>query len=127
MLNTTGITTETATSPKQILFNVEHQMSVGVRVDATGVVADSDGKKILYAGTPMVGSLEARGTAFVKQSAEAVATGILLHDVDVTAGATNATLLIWGFVNLDRIDTTTAALLTTAVKGDLAKITFLKD
>lgn len=39
--------------------------------------------------------------------------GVLLHDVDVTNGDDNGTLLIFGFVNINRLDTATAnALLT---------------
>ena len=34
--------------------------------------------------------------------------GVLLHDVDVTAGDDNGTLLIFGFVNINRLDTATA-------------------
>ena len=34
--------------------------------------------------------------------------GVLLHDVDVTAGDDNGTLLIFGFVNVNRLDTATA-------------------
>ena len=44
--------------------------------------------------------------------------GVLLHDVDVTAGDDNGTLLIFGFVNINRLDTDTAAALL-AVESDL--------
>lgn len=125
MLNHTGITKVTAVAPNQILFNVEHQLSVGIVCGNTGVTADTNGKKILKAGTPMTGTLTARDTAFTKASDTAV--GVLLHDVDVTAGNNNGTLLIFGFVNIDRIDDTTAALLTTEIQGALPMIKFLKD
>lgn len=126
MLNHTGITKVTAVAPNQILFNVEHQLSVGIVCGNTGVTADTNGKKILKAGTPMAGTLTARDTAFAKAS-DTTAVGVLLHDVDVTAGNNNGTLLIFGFVNIDRIDDTTAALLTTEVQGALPMIKFLKD
>lgn len=130
MFNNTGITKETAVAVNQILAFVEPQVSVGVVVNNTGVTADSDGKKILKAGTPLTGNLEARTTAFTKASTtEGVsnAVGILLHDVDVTAGNNNATLLIFGFVNLERVDSTTAALITTEVKTALkGGVTFIK-
>ena len=126
MLNHTGITKVTAVAPNQILFNVEHQLSVGIVCGNTGVTADTDGKKILKAGTPMAGTLTARDTAFTKAS-DTTAVGVLLHDVDVTAGNNNGTLLIFGFVNIDRIDDTTATLLTTEVQGALPMIKFLKD
>lgn len=126
MLNHTGITKVTAVAPNQILFNTQHQFSVGIVCGNTGVNADGEGKKILKAGTPLTGDLTARETAFTKVS-DGTAVGILLHDVDVTAGDNNGTLLLFGFVNTDRIDETTAALITTDVKGALPMIMFLND
>lgn len=236
MFNNTGITKVTAVAVNQILAFVEPQVSVGIVVDNTNVVANDEGRKILRAGTPVTGSLEARTTAYTKattttgtkgtwtceittafasdekikingveytcgatesetdkvfaganagaQAASLVnivndpnfvltnssgvltftqktadeagaaptvtktattgaigtvtagtaavdgvsnATGVLLHDVDVTAGNNNATMLIFGFVNLDRLDSATAALITGAVKKALnAKVTFIK-
>ena len=109
----------------QILFNTDPQVSVGVLVSDAGITAGDDGKKIVKAGTPMAGDLKARGTAFTKATEGVV--GVLLHDVDVTAGAENGTLLIFGFVDLNKVDTETAALITgdieTALKGG---VTFLK-
>jgi hypothetical protein len=114
----------------QILFYTDPQVSVGVLVSNTGITAGADGRKIVKAGTPLTGSLEARGTAFAKASTtEGVsnAVGVLLHDVDVTAGAENGTLLIFGFVDLNKVDTTTAALITSDVKTALkGGVTFLK-
>lgn len=124
------IKTQTYVNVNQILFNTDPQVSVGVLVSNSGITAGDDGKKIVKAGTPLTGSLEARGTAFAKASTtEGVsnAVGILLHDVDVTAGAENGTLLIFGFVDLNKVDTTTAALITSDVKTALkGGVTFLK-
>ena len=124
------IKTETAVNVSQILFCTDPQVSVGIQVTNTGISADSNGKKILKAGTPLYGSLEARGTAFVKASTtEGVsnAVGILLHEVDVTAGAQNATMLIFGFVDLNKLATATATLIDSAVKTALkGNVTFLK-
>lgn len=124
------IKNQTFVNVNQILFNTDPQVSVGVLASNTGVSADSDGKKILKAGTPMTGNLEARGTAFSKASTTSGvsnAVGVLLHDVDVTAGNENATLLIFGFVDLNKVDTTTAALVTSEVKTALkGGVTFLK-
>lgn len=127
MLNRTGIKKETLAGPVQILFNVQNQMSVGIRVDDAYSVT-RDGRKIVPAGTPLSGSLEARNTAFVKAvDTTNPATGVLLHDVDVTEGDANGTLLIWGFVDLNKVDTATAALITSNRKTELAgKVTFLK-
>lgn len=132
MLNNTGITKVTGAAPVQILFNVQNQMSVSIVVD-DGYSVTRDGKKIVPAGTPLSGDLTARETAFVqaKDATSAgndgkAATGVLLHDVDVTNGDNNGTLLIWGFVDLNKLDTTTAALITATRKSEMKNITFLK-
>lgn len=129
MLNRSGIIKETAVAPSQILFNVQNQMSVGVIVDETVGTAGEDGRKIVKAGTPLNGDLTARGTAFMAaKDTSNPAVGVLLHDVDVTDGDANGTLLIWGFVNLNRMDSTTAGLITATRKTELAgRVWFLKD
>lgn len=129
MLNRSGIIKETAVAPSQILFNVQNQMSVGVIVDETVGTAGEDGRKIVKAGTPLNGDLIACGTAFVAaKDTSNPAVGVLLHDVDVTDGDANGTLLIWGFVNLNRMDSTTAGLITATRKTELAgRVWFLKD
>ena len=125
MLNQTGVRKENAAVPNQILFNVQHQMSVGVQV-AQSAGVDKDGKKIVKAGTPLSGNLRARKTAFTGGGTTPV--GVLLHDVDVTKGAANGTLLIFGFVNMDRLDTDTKALVTSDAETSLTgKIWFLND
>jgi hypothetical protein len=130
MLNQSGIKKTTGAAPVQILFNVQNQMSVGIKLakNFAGAVTEN-GRKIVKAGTPLSGDLTVRGTAFVAAAdTTAPAVGILLHDVDVTDDAANATLLIWGFVNLSRVDSTTAALITATRKTELAgKVWFLKD
>lgn len=128
MLNKSGITTVTAVTPNQILFNVAHQVSVGVKLakNFTGAVTEN-GRKIVKAGTPLTGDLTARGTAFTAAGTDN-AVGVLLHDVDVTDAIGNGSLLIFGFVNLNRIDATTAAKITSGVKTALkGNVTFLKD
>lgn len=134
MFNKTGIKKTTGAAPVQILFDVQNQVSVSIVVD-DGYSVTRDGRKIVPAGTPLSGSLTARNTAFVKavdNTAESgasngkPATGVLLYDVDVTDGDTNGTLLIWGFVDLNKIDATTAALLTATRQGEMPSIKFLK-
>lgn len=133
MLNQTGIKKETYGSTNQILFNVEPQVSVGIVVDdSVQATANSLGKKIVKAGTPLTGDLTNRLIPFTAAKAGSAseasdAVGVLLHDVDVTTGDANGTLLIFGFVNLDRIDETTQGKLTSYVKTALAgRVTFLK-
>lgn len=129
MFNRPGIKKETLAAPQQILFNVQNQMSVPILVDKSMASVTVDGRKVVKAGTPLNGDLAARGTAF-KAAADstAPAVGVLLHDVDITDNNANGTLLIWGFVNLDRLDSATAGLITATRKTELAgRIWFLKD
>lgn len=130
MYNNIGVTKTSYLNKNQILFAVEHQVSMSIVVDDANITAGSNGKKIVKAGTPLAGSLDARTTAFTKASSSGSpsvsnAVGILLHDVDVTAGENNGTLLIFGFVNTNRIDATTKALITAEVKAALPMIKFV--
>lgn len=132
MMNKSGITKVTGAAPTQILLNTEFQFSMGVVVGSTGITADSDGKKIIKAGTPLAGNLDARTTAFTKaattgeSSPTSNAVGVLLHDVDVTSGNANGTILIFGFVNTNRLDSATKALIDAPTKTALnGKVTFI--
>ena len=127
MYNNTGIKKETYGNRNQLLFAVEHQVSMSIVVDETAFTVTENGRKIAKAGTPVTGSLDARGTAFtsaVTATNASNAVGILLHDVDVTDGDNNGTLLLHGFVNTNRIDATTKAKITAEVKKALPLIVF---
>lgn len=125
MLNNTGIKKETYGSGKQILFAVEHQVSMGIVVNQSVGVTEGT-KKIAKAGTPLTGNLDARGTAFTAAttSTDSNAVGILLHDVDVTVDDNNGAILLFGFVNTNMIDGTTKAKITEDVKKALPMIKF---
>ena len=111
-------------TPKQIMLADTLTAAFGVVVDATaGVVVGS--KKIVKAGTPITGDIEARNTAFTK-AGEDNAVGILLHDVDVTEGNANGTIVLSGYVDLEKLDADAFALITAGVKETLSgKVTFL--
>lgn len=120
-----GITTTKVTTPVDILFCTDNAVSVSIIVKQD---SGTDTNNVVKAGTPMKGDLKDRTKQFEKDSTGDETVGILLHDVDVTKGDNNGTLLLTGFVNLDRVDETTAQLITenveTALKGN---IIFLKD
>lgn len=114
MLNRDGISKTTYGAPKQILANVDLQSSVGCIVpQALGVVVGA--KKIAKAGTPIKVDLMNRQNAVAKADGTTAMNAVLLHDVDVTAGNANGTALVFGFVNVNRVETDVAALITTAV------------
>ena len=129
------IKTETFGADKNILIAPDLAMTIGCIVTNTGITADSKGRKIIKAGTPVGGTtsvLENRQTALIvtnNANAEAAAAsdgknsqGFLLHDVDVTDGNANATLVIEGTVDLLKLDVTIAA----DAKKVLTKINFMK-
>ncbi len=127
MLNRSGITNTSMAATKQILANVDLQSSVGCIVPQTlGVVVGS--KKIAKAGTPIKIDLMNLQTAAVKADGTTALNAVLLHDVDVTAGNANGTALIFGFVNVNRVDSDVATAITTAAAADGVSqmITFMK-
>lgn len=128
MLNQTGFKTESATTRKMILVDELNSTAFSVVVDATGVSADSDGKKILKAGTPVKGDLKDRNTPWVKETT--TPNGIILHDVDVTgltSGQTrNSQVVVFGFIDVNKLDTDVQALITPGVESALKMIQFVK-
>lgn len=122
-----GVKVESAVNVNQILGALTRYHAVGVIVASAAGVTEN-GRKVVKAGTPLAGDLLNRAVAFTAATG-ANATGILLHDVDVTDGdAGDGALLVGGVVNVDRIDATTATKITsdvvTALKG---KIEFIKN
>jgi len=111
------VKTTNYTSNAEILKYAEHYVGCAVMVSDSGVTADSDGRKIVPAGT-LVG-----GTASGAVSADNSATteGVLLHDTDVTYGNAPGTMIIHGFVDLDKLP----AAPSSGAKTALPQITFM--
>lgn len=127
MLNSTGIKKDALGNAKQILANVDLQMSVGCVVAKTdGVTVGS--KTIVKAGTPIQIDLNNLTAAAKKATGTVAMNAVLLHDVDVTNGNNNGTALLFGFVNTSRLDSDVKALVTTAqTAANISKlITFVK-
>lgn len=127
MLNRSGVSKTTLTAPKQILSNVELQSSVGCIVpQSLGVTVGTN--KIAKAGTPIKIDLMNLQTVAQKADGANAMNAVLLHDVDVTAGNANGTALIFGFVNVNRVESDVAAAITaaTAAEGRSTLVTFMK-
>lgn len=134
MLNQTGVIKKVYGNTTQILIAPELSFPVGVVVDDAKYVTES-GKKIVKAGTPLVGDLTKRDAVFtVYEAATQIEggttstpkppVGVLEHDVDVTYGESNGSLITFGFVNIARLDATTKARITDDVKSKLPMIQF---
>lgn len=125
MLNQTGVTRKDYVNRKTILVDELNSSALPCLISNTGVTAGSDGKKIVKAGTPVYGSLMARNTAMTVSGAEnAKPCGVILHDVDVTNGAANSQVLYFGFIDVTKVDSTTATTLK-AQEANLKMITLV--
>lgn len=126
MFNKDGVKTTNYGAPVQILANVEHQYSVGCRVPQSLGTTIAGVGKIAKAGTPVYIDLSNLQTPVAAPAAASgdnpavVANAVLLHNVDVTDGTKNGTALIWGFVNVNRLESDVRALVTAGTKvGDV--------
>ena len=123
MLNRSGVTRTSYGAPRQILANANLQSSVGCVVDQEVGIAVGV-KKIAKAGTPIVVDFMNLATPAKAASATNM-TAVLLHDVDVTEGNANGTALIFGFVNVNRVDADVAAKIATVTTNN-SQVTFIK-
>ena len=103
------------------------QSSVGCIVpQSLGVTVGNS--KIAKAGTPIKVDLLNLKTAAAKADGTTAMNAVLLHDVDVTKGNANGTALIFGFVNVNRVESDVATAITTALTatGVSSLIAFMK-
>ena len=118
-----------------ILFNLAPYAARPIMVESDNVPADSNGRKIVKAGS----LLDAQGRAFVKPSNTVIpvndgtARYVLLKDVDVTAGDKVGAGVYQGTLNLAKIEanlTTDAQnpfVVSESAKAALRGIFFMKD
>lgn len=117
MLNKSGIVKADYATPKQILADPNLQFSIGCLVPTSVVDSTTTAK----AGTPICVDLNNINTACKKvDNSTVLANAVLLHDVDLSHGQANGTALIFGFIDLNKVDTTTQTTLKTALSSDNA-------
>ena len=114
MLNQSTVRTTTGTTRKTILVDEFNSTALPCMVSNTGVEANSEGKKIVKAGTPVAGSLTARETAFTVAKDGTGAVGVVLHDVDVTGGTANSQVVIFGFIDVSKLESDVVAMVNAA-------------
>lgn len=123
MFNNDGVKNAKYGAPVQILANVELQESVGCRVPKTMGVQVGD-RLIVKAGTPIHIDFTNLQTPVTAPTEGSAANAVLLHNVDVTdaavGGSKNGTALIFGFVNVNRLESDVKSQVTAGVKiGDV--------
>ena len=104
-------TQEYGAPQKQILIADELAFTIGAKILDVGTSA-KNGKKIVKAGTALGGNLLKRDAGFdvalfsgddmSQDTSNAVA--VLLHDVDVTDGPANGTIVIGGYIDILKLD-----------------------
>lgn len=120
------VTKTTYTNTKDILIAPELAFAIPAIFGNTGVEADAEGKKIIKAGTPVYATEDVlMNRQTVLSVSGTTAYGVARHDIDVTAGNANDTLLVAGYVDYLKLDASVQTLVDSA-KANLPKITFLK-
>ncbi len=102
------------TQPLEILKN-DHYVGVPITLDFTAVSADTNGQKVVKAGTPI-------GASGVSDNTE-TAKGILLYDV--YEENPNGTIVIHGFIDTAKAQTHSGVTVDDAVKTALNMVKFL--
>lgn len=101
-------------SGKEILKLSEYT-AIPVTVDDTGVTADTNGKKIVPAGTIVGGGRLADPSKKVSKKNDTNAEGVLLYDVDVTYGPKEGSMVIHGFIDRTKLPEAPATAAITAL------------
>ena len=122
MLNNPKVSITHGTNRKTILVDEFNSTALSCVVANTGVETDSNGKKIIKAGTPVTGDLTERNTPFTVDKTGANPVGVILHDVDVTDGNANSQVVIFGFIDISKLDDEVVGIITTAAP----KLTMIK-
>ena len=111
MLNKHMIIKDSYSNVNQILADPNLQFSVGC------IIPQNLGNA--KAGTPInINLTDLTQPAKEPDGSTIQANAVLLHDVDLSHGQTNGTALLFGFVNLSRIDSTTEALIVKNCTSD---------
>lgn len=128
----------TYTSPTEIL-KFDHYVAIGVTVDDTGIVTNSDGKKIVPAGT-IIGGTGGANAILANETVKATehntqagatgsagagvdAEGVLLTDVDVTYGPAAGSMVIHGFIDISKLPSAPCVDAVAALKS---RVLFIK-
>ncbi len=121
------IVKETYGAPEKhiLIANDSYMVTLPGIIKATGVSAGTDGRKVVKAGTPVYGDIEKRDTGFTVSAESGNPVAVVMHDVDVTAGDENGTIVIAGCVDLLKLDADVRTAVASA-KANLPRIIFVE-
>ena len=121
------IVKETYGAPEKhiLIANDSYMVTLPGIIKATGVSAGTDGRKVVKAGTPVYGDIEKRDTGFTVSAESGNPVAVVMHDVDVTAGDENGTIVIAGCVDLLKLDASVRTAVA-SVKANLPRIIFVE-
>lgn len=109
---------QTVGAPENQILIAEdsYKVTISATILDTDIVANEEGRKIVKAGSPLNG----RATGSKEFSVtDTNCNAVLLHDVDVTEGPENGTVVLAGVVDLAKLDASVITLLTGQVQSDL--------
>ena len=108
-----------------LIANESYLVTMPAQIGNAEIAPDENGRKIIKQGTALKGDLLKRDTALTKgTNADAVA--ILLHNVDVTDGNANGTIVIAGAIDVNKLGTEEAAAIDSTMVERLPSIIFVK-
>lgn len=110
----------------QILGFIDNKVALGGLISDAGVTADKTGKKIIPAGTTVGGTTSFLDDekAVLSVVSDATVQGVLEHEVDVTAGPADGTVIVEGYINEFRLPE--GVTVSDEAKKALTKVTFFK-
>ncbi len=115
------VKTQSYGNENDILVAPELAFTFPVIVSNTGVSANSEGKKIIKAGSPLYETADVlmnRQTVLTATAGEnAKVAGVARWDIDVTDGNTNATVIYSGYVDFLKLESDVQTAVTTALSA----------
>lgn len=124
MANKVVKTTYGAPEKHILIANDSYMVTLPAIIKDTSVSAGTDGRKVVKAGTPLYGDIEKRDSGFTISGAGNPVC-VLMHDVDVTAGDENGTIVIAGCVDLLKLEDSVKTAIS-SVKANLPRIIFVE-
>lgn len=115
-------------SGNEILMDFANSLVRPGIVDNTVAVANSEGHKIIKAGTPVGAAKPFKddpNNVTLSPVADDTAQGVVMHDIDVTAGATSGAIILRGDVIKANMDADVQALWNDTIEKALTHVILL--